>query len=87
LPPSVSTRYRAKPRITSAWESKSPRVGKLHVGAPHSGEGLVLNVHLSPVGPHALSLTNSGGVNVERMAQRNLQSDAPMPATNPFEKP
>jgi hypothetical protein len=25
----------------------------------------------------------SGGVNVERMAERNLQSDACMPATNP----
>ena len=56
----------------------------LKINAPHSGEGLLMNIHLSPVGPHALSLTHGGGVNVERMAERNLQSDARMPATNPF---
>jgi hypothetical protein len=92
LPPSISTKHRAKPRVTAAWETKPyavqqrTRVGNgMHIAAPHSGEGLVLNVHLSPVGPHALSLTNSGGVNVETMAQRGLQADAR--PTNPFMVP
>jgi hypothetical protein len=82
LPPSVSTRFRAKPRVTAAWETKQ-RIGKgMHIAAPHSGEGLVLNVHLGNVAPHALSLTDSGGVNVARMAGRASQSDAR--PTNPF---
>jgi len=33
-----------------------------------------------------VSLTHSGGVNVERMAERSLQADARMPATNPFQR-
>ena len=64
------------------------RIGKgMHIAAPHSGEGLVMNIHLSNVGPHALSLTHSGGVNVERAASRALQSYGhpqpfhPMPAS------
>jgi hypothetical protein len=43
-----------------------------------------MNIHLSPVGAHAINLTHtdSGGINVERMAARGLQADA-RPA-NPF---
>jgi len=78
-------------KMTPAWKDcpypvtqRTPKGLKIH--APHSGEGLVMNIHLSDVGPNALSLRHSGGVNVERMAQRNLQSDARMPATNPFQQ-
>jgi hypothetical protein len=94
MPPSIAVKHRAPTRVTAAWENRPVgikqrnSVGKgLHVGAPHSGEGLVLNVYLSPVGPNAISLTHtgSGGVNVARMADRSLQGDArPMPAGNPF---
>jgi hypothetical protein len=40
-----------------------------------------MNIHLSPVGAHAISFRSgtdgySGRVNVERMAARGLQSDA-----------
>jgi hypothetical protein len=75
--------------MTQPWQDRPPHIKqrlapgsgapKIHV--QHPGGGLVMSIHLSDVGPHA------GGVNVERMVQRNLQSDAPMPATNPFEKP
>jgi len=81
LPPSASTKYRAKPNVTAAWTGRQRNPKGMHIKAPHSGEGLVLNVHLSNVGPHAVSLTHSGGV---KMAERNLQSDA-RPAINPFQ--
>ena len=44
LPPSVSTRYRAKPNVTAAWQSRPyERTGKgMHIAAPHPGEGLVM---------------------------------------------
>jgi len=54
------------------------------------GSGLVLNIHLSDVGPHAISLSHSGGVDasniVRRQASHALQSYGhpqpfrPMPA-------
>jgi hypothetical protein len=74
--------------MTPAWKNRPYPVAQrtqkgLRINAPHSGEGLVMNIHLSDVGPHALSLTHSGGVNVERMADRNLQADAR--PTNPFQ--
>jgi len=40
---------------------------KIHV--PHDG-GLVLSIHLSDVGPHAITLGHSGGVDTSRMVQR-----------------
>jgi len=45
--------------------SNSP---KIHV--EHPGGGLVMSIHLSDVGPHAISLGNSGGVDASRMVQR-----------------
>jgi hypothetical protein len=71
----------------TAWKDRPYPVAQrtangLKINAPHSGEGLILDIHLSDVGPHALSLTHSGGVNVERMADRSLQADAR--PTNPF---
>jgi len=71
-------------KMTPAWRDRpypvaqrTPKGLKIH--APHSGEGLVMNIHLSDV--HAISLHSgpdgySGRVNVERMAARGLQSDA-----------
>jgi hypothetical protein len=57
-----------------------------YINAPHPGHGLVLNIHLSNVGAHALSLSHSGGVDasrmVERMAPRRLAAERSM--TTPF---
>jgi len=55
---------------------------RIHVD--HPGGGLVMSIHLSDVGPHAITLGHSGGVNVARMAEHKLRSDAHLPATNPF---
>ena len=81
LPPSISVKHRATPNVMAAWTTKQ-RGKVMRIATPHPAEGLVLNVHLSPVGPNAVSLTHSGGV---KMAERNLQSDARMPAINPFQ--
>ena len=54
--------YHVKQRMA---HSNSPRIH-----AEHSGEGLVLNIHLSDVGPHAITLGHSGGVDASRMVQR-----------------
>src|SRR5262249_1050507 len=53
--------YHVKQRMA---HSNSPRIH-----AEHSGEGLVLNIHLSDVGPHAITLGHSGGVDASRMVQ------------------
>jgi hypothetical protein len=84
LPPSISVKHRAAPRITRAWEGK-PRVGKLHVAAPHSGEGLVMYIHLGPVGMQFRSNT----VAAESMSSAWLnvayRVTPHMPATNPLQ--
>ena len=62
----------------AAWTDRPPAVKqRLRVGsgAPrihveHPGGGLVLNVHLGPVGETAISLEDSGGVDSSRMVQR-----------------
>jgi hypothetical protein len=79
--------------MTPAWKdrpfavSHNTRVGHgLRINAPHPGHRLVLNIHLSNVGPHALSLSHSGGVDasrmVERMAAHRLAAERSM--TTPF---
>jgi hypothetical protein len=83
-----------KAQMTPAWKdrpfavSQNTKAGHgLKIHAPHSGEGLVMNIHLGPVGPHAISLSHSGAVNVmnvERAASRALQGDAP---PSPFPVP
>jgi hypothetical protein len=80
-------------KMTPAWKdrpfavSQNTRVGHgLRINAPHPGHRLVLNIHLSNVGPHALSLSHSGGVDasrmVERMAAHRLAAERSM--TTPF---
>ena len=54
--------YHVKQRMA---HSNSP---KIHV--EHPGGGLVMNIHLSDVGPHAITLGHSGGVDASRMVQR-----------------
>jgi hypothetical protein len=83
--------------MTPAWKDRpypvAQRTSKgLKIQAPHSGEGLVMHIHLSPVGAHAISLHSgpegyTGGVDASRMvqraAERRLASDArptPFPA-------
>src|SRR5690349_3580109 len=51
----------------------------LRIHAPHSGSGLVLNIHLGPVGANALSLTHSGGVDASRMVQREVPGNTSGP--------
>jgi hypothetical protein len=64
----------------------TPKGLKIH--APHSGEGLVMHIHLSDQGPHAISFAHgdgyTGGVDssrmVERAAERRLaQAARPTP--------
>ena len=72
--------------ITPAWKDRPTPMAQrtqkgLKIHAPHSGEGLVMNIHLSPVGAHAISFHSgpegySGAVNVARMAARGLASAA-----------
>jgi hypothetical protein len=76
-------------KITPAWKDRPFAVSTprgLKINALHPGHGLVMNIHLSDVGPHAISLSHSGAVvsPVECMAARALQSDA-RPA--PFHAP
>ena len=66
--------------MTPAWKDHPYPVAQrtqkgLKIHAPHSGEGLVMNIHLSDVGPHAISFHSgpdgySGGVDSSRMVQR-----------------
>jgi hypothetical protein len=83
----------ADKRKSPAWKdrpfavSRRTRNGQgLRIHAPHSGQGLVMNIHLSDVGPHAISLGHSGGVDasrmVERMAAHRLAAERSM--TTPF---
>jgi len=46
------------------WQGRLAQPSRIHV--PHSGQGLVMTIHLNDVGEHAISLGNSGAVNVER---------------------
>ena len=62
----------------AAWQDRPPVIKqrlargsgapKIHV--EHPGGGLVMSIHLSDVGPHAISLSHSGGVNVANVAAR-----------------
>jgi hypothetical protein len=99
LPPAQRRAYEAHERfrrggaakVTPAWQDLPAHVTqrlKVGSGAPrihveHSGEGLVLNLHLSPVGDHALNLSHTGGVNadwVRNAASHALHADArPVP--------
>ena len=85
-------------KMTPAWKDRPYPVAQrtsskgLKIHAPHSGEGLVMNIHLSDVGPHAISFHSgpdgySGGGDSSRMvqgaAERRLASAArptPFPA-------
>jgi hypothetical protein len=63
--------------VTPTWKDRPPAVAQrttqgLKIHAPHSGEGLVMNIHLSPVGEHAISFHSgpdgySGGVDSMQM--------------------
>jgi hypothetical protein len=97
LPPAQRRAYESQARfakggaakMTPAWRDRPFAAHKngsgLKIHAPHSGEGLVMNIHLSNVGPHAISFHSgpdgyNGGVDSSRMVQRQashaLQSDA-----------
>ena len=81
----------AKMSPASAWQNRPPHIKRRLArgsGAPkihveHPGGGLVMSIHLSDVGPHAISLGHSGGVNVARMAEHKLRSDAHMASNKP----
>jgi hypothetical protein len=86
-------------KMTPVWKdrpfavSQNTKVGNgLKIHAPHSGSGLVMNIHLSDVGPHAISFHSgpegySGGVNLERMASHAMQADDRSQAFHPFQAP
>jgi hypothetical protein len=67
--------------VTQAWRDRAFAVQSakgIKIHAPHSGEGLVMNIHLSPVGAHAISLHSgpdgySGAVDSSRMVQRSAE--------------
>jgi hypothetical protein len=54
--------------------SHNSRTSGLRINAAHSGEGLVMNIHLGPVGQHAISFHSggdySGAVDQSRVAER-----------------
>jgi hypothetical protein len=76
-------------QVTPAWKDRPYAVphkdgSGLKIHAPTSGSGLVMHIHLSDVGPHAISFGHgdaySGGVDssrmVERQAMHRLTSEA-----------
>jgi hypothetical protein len=86
----------AQAQLTAPWRERfnvEHKSNGLKIHAPHSGEGLVMNIHLSPVGQHAISFHSvgdySGAVDqarmVQRAAERRLASAArptPFPMPN-----
>jgi hypothetical protein len=74
-------------QVTPAWKDRpypvAQRTSKgLKINAPHSGEGLVMHIHLSDVGPHAISFHSGpdgymGGVDSSRMVNGQRSGDSP----------
>src|SRR5215470_10500666 len=53
---------RTLPKILGFLWSPYLRVGNaMHIAAPHPGQGLVMNIHLTDVGPNALHFTERRG--------------------------
>jgi len=84
--------------VTPAWKDRpypvAQRTSKgLKINAPHSGEGLVMHIHLSDVEPHAISFHSGpdgymGGVDSSRMVQRAAERRLASAARpTPFQAP
>jgi hypothetical protein len=69
-------------KITPAWTDRPYHVkqrlargsGAPRIHVDHPGSGLVMSIHLSDVGPHAITLGDHGGVDSSRMVQRQAAS-------------